>query len=103
MHQFLSPLSHRRTDDYGGALENRTRFPLEVFDAVQRAVPECTSTAKMRMFTVTMELSGPGNPDTEDPLFRTARPSYSRDSVCSPRYSDARQGRPNPFAPSPAP
>jgi 2,4-dienoyl-CoA reductase-like NADH-dependent reductase (Old Yellow Enzyme family) len=39
LHQFLSPLSNQRTDDYGGSLENRMRFPLEVFDAVRAAVP----------------------------------------------------------------
>lgn len=37
LHQFLSPLSNRRDDDYGGSLENRMRFPLEVFDAVRAA------------------------------------------------------------------
>ncbi|WP_457031058.1 bifunctional salicylyl-CoA 5-hydroxylase/oxidoreductase [Kitasatospora sp. P5_F3] len=36
---FLSPVANRRTDEYGGTLENRLRFPLEVFDAVRRAVP----------------------------------------------------------------
>ena len=39
LHQFLSPLSNRRDDDYGGTLENRMRFPLEVFDAVRAAFP----------------------------------------------------------------
>jgi 2,4-dienoyl-CoA reductase-like NADH-dependent reductase (Old Yellow Enzyme family) len=39
MHQFLSPLSNQRDDDYGGPLKNRMRFPLEVFDAVRAAVP----------------------------------------------------------------
>ena len=39
LHQFLSPISNRRTDEYGGALENRMRFPLEVFDAVRAAFP----------------------------------------------------------------
>jgi 2,4-dienoyl-CoA reductase-like NADH-dependent reductase (Old Yellow Enzyme family) len=39
LHSFLSPLSNRRTDDYGGSLENRMRFPLEVFDAVRAAFP----------------------------------------------------------------
>jgi 2,4-dienoyl-CoA reductase-like NADH-dependent reductase (Old Yellow Enzyme family) len=39
LHQFLSPLSNRRTDEYGGSLENRMRFPLEVFDAVRSAFP----------------------------------------------------------------
>jgi 2,4-dienoyl-CoA reductase-like NADH-dependent reductase (Old Yellow Enzyme family) len=37
LHQFLSPLSNARTDEYGGSLENRMRFPLEVFDAVRQA------------------------------------------------------------------
>lgn len=37
LHQFLSPLSNRRDDDYGGGLANRMRFPLEVFDAVHDA------------------------------------------------------------------
>ena len=36
---FISPLTNRRTDAYGGALENRLRFPLEVFDAVRAAWP----------------------------------------------------------------
>ena len=39
LHQFLSPLANRRDDEYGGSLENRMRFPLEVFDAVRNAFP----------------------------------------------------------------
>jgi len=39
LHEFLSPLSNRREDRYGGSLENRMRFPLEVFEAVREAVP----------------------------------------------------------------
>lgn len=39
IHQFLSPLANQRTDPYGGSLENRMRFPLEVFEAVRDAVP----------------------------------------------------------------
>jgi len=39
LHQFLSPVANVRTDDYGGTLENRMRFPLEVFAAVRAAVP----------------------------------------------------------------
>jgi 2,4-dienoyl-CoA reductase-like NADH-dependent reductase (Old Yellow Enzyme family) len=39
LHQFLSPLSNRRDDEYGGTLANRMRFPLEVFDAVRQAFP----------------------------------------------------------------
>ena len=40
LHSFLSPLSNRRDDRYGGSLENRLRFPLEVFDAVRAEWPE---------------------------------------------------------------
>lgn len=39
LHQFLSPLSNRRNDAWGGATEGRMRFPLEVFEAVRAAVP----------------------------------------------------------------
>jgi 2,4-dienoyl-CoA reductase-like NADH-dependent reductase (Old Yellow Enzyme family) len=40
LHEFLSPLSNRRADEYGGSLENRMRFPLEVSRKVREAVPE---------------------------------------------------------------
>ncbi len=39
LHQFLSPIANKRDDAYGGSLENRMRFPLEVFDAVRQAFP----------------------------------------------------------------
>ena len=36
---FLSPLANVRTDEFGGSLENRLRFPLEVFDAIREVWP----------------------------------------------------------------
>ncbi len=39
IHEFLSPLSNRRTDAYGGDLENRLRFPLRVAEAVRQNWP----------------------------------------------------------------
>ena len=39
LHQFLSPISNRRSDRYGGSSEARMRFPLEVFEAVRAVVP----------------------------------------------------------------
>jgi NADPH2 dehydrogenase len=39
LHEFLSPISNHRTDEYGGSLENRMRFPLEIFDAVRAVIP----------------------------------------------------------------
>jgi 2,4-dienoyl-CoA reductase-like NADH-dependent reductase (Old Yellow Enzyme family) len=40
LHNFLSPLSNRRTDEYGGDIEGRMRFPLEVAKAVREAWPD---------------------------------------------------------------
>ncbi len=42
LHEFLSPISNRRTDSHGGSLENRMRFALSVFEAVRAVVPETT-------------------------------------------------------------
>ncbi len=40
LHSFISPLSNTRTDNYGGSLENRMRFPLEIAEAVREVWPE---------------------------------------------------------------
>jgi 2,4-dienoyl-CoA reductase-like NADH-dependent reductase (Old Yellow Enzyme family) len=40
LHEFLSPLANERTDEYGGRLENRMRFPLQIAQTVRREVPE---------------------------------------------------------------
>ncbi len=40
LHQFLSPLSNQRSDEYGGSLEKRMRYPLEVFAAIRAAWPK---------------------------------------------------------------
>ena len=42
LHQFYSPLSNLRTDEYGGSFENRVRFLLEVAAAVRNAIPDST-------------------------------------------------------------
>ena len=39
LHQFMSPLANQRTDAYGGTLQNRLRFPLEIFDTVRAVWP----------------------------------------------------------------
>ena len=39
LHQFLSPLSNQRTDEYGGTMQKRRRFPLEVFEACRAVWP----------------------------------------------------------------
>ena len=40
IHEFLSPLSNQRDDEYGGSLEGRMRFPMEVFEAVRSVWPK---------------------------------------------------------------
>jgi len=40
IHEFLSPLSNRRTDDYGGSFENRSRLCLEIVEAVRAVWPD---------------------------------------------------------------
>ncbi len=40
MSAFITPLTNKRTDEYGGSLENRMRFPLEVFHAVRKVWPD---------------------------------------------------------------
>lgn len=42
LHQFLSPLTNQRTDNYGSTRANRMRFPLEVFEAMRAALPAGT-------------------------------------------------------------
>lgn len=39
LHEFLSPLSNKRTDEFGGSLENRMRFPLLVIESVRKTIP----------------------------------------------------------------
>jgi 2,4-dienoyl-CoA reductase-like NADH-dependent reductase (Old Yellow Enzyme family) len=46
LHEFLSPLSNQRTDEYGGSLENRMRALLRVAEEVRRSIPE-----EMPLFT----------------------------------------------------
>jgi 2,4-dienoyl-CoA reductase-like NADH-dependent reductase (Old Yellow Enzyme family) len=39
LHQFLSPISNQRSDEYGGSISNRMRFPIEIYDAVRDVWP----------------------------------------------------------------
>ncbi|KNG89673.1 putative NADH oxidase [Aspergillus nomiae NRRL 13137] len=40
LHQFLSPVSNKRTDEYGGSFENRVRLVLEIVDEIRAVIPE---------------------------------------------------------------
>jgi anthraniloyl-CoA monooxygenase len=59
---FISPLTNRRTDGYGGSIENRMRFPLEVFDAV-RAVWPAEKPMSVRISAVDWHPEGHGPED----------------------------------------
>ncbi|KAK7745059.1 NADH-dependent flavin oxidoreductase [Cytospora paraplurivora] len=58
VHQFLSPLSNHRTDEYGGSFENRTRFLVEVVKAIRGAIPDSTPLFLRISMTDWMEWSG---------------------------------------------
>jgi 2,4-dienoyl-CoA reductase-like NADH-dependent reductase (Old Yellow Enzyme family) len=72
IHEFLSPLSNRRTDEYGGAFENRVRFALEVAEAVRGAWP-----LELPLFlriSATDWVEGGWTPDESVELARRVRP-----------------------------
>lgn len=65
---FFSPLTNTRTDDYGGSLENRMRFPLEVFDAIRAVWPD----AKPISVRVSASDWAPGGADGDDAVALSA-------------------------------
>ena len=88
---FLSPVANQRTDDYGGPLENRLRFPLEVFDAVRAAWP--AGKPVIVRISATDWVAG-GN--TEHDAVQIARAFIAhgdgRRSTCPPGRSPGRSG-----------
>lgn len=79
LHQFLSPLSNRRTDSYGGSLDNRMRFPLEVVEAM-RAVWPADKPLGIRI-SATDWVDGGWNPD-EAVVYAKAFRAAGIDYVC---------------------
>lgn len=72
MHEFLSPLSNKRGDEYGGSFKNRIRFPLEVINAVRKVMPD-----DMPLFlriSATDWVEGGWSIDESVELARTVRP-----------------------------
>ncbi len=67
MHQFLSPISNRRTDEYGGSLENRMRFPLEIFDAVRAVFPSAKPVGMRVSSTDWVEAAGTSHRRSNSP------------------------------------
>ncbi|CCF58951.1 hypothetical protein KAFR_0F03550 [Kazachstania africana CBS 2517] len=62
LNQFIDPLSNNRTDAYGGSIENRARFPLEVIDAVIEAVGAEKVGVRFSPFGTYGTMSGSENP-----------------------------------------
>jgi len=91
-HEFLSPISNRRTDEYGGSLENRMRFPLETFAAMRAAWP---SDKPMGVrISATDWVEGGWNPD-ESVVFARELKKLGCDYVdCSSGALDPRQQLP---------
>lgn len=63
---FISPITNRRNDEYGGSLENRMRFPLEVIDAVRAAWSPERSGARPLSVRISATDWFPGGVDAED-------------------------------------
>ena len=62
MNQFLDPKSNHRTDKYGGSIENRARFALEVLDAIIDTVGASKVGIRISPFNVFGDMSGPEDP-----------------------------------------
>ncbi|MGB6826996.1 MAG: oxidoreductase, partial [Terracidiphilus sp.] len=71
LHEFLSPLANRRTDEYGGSLENRARLTLEVVDSVRGEWPE--HLPLFMRISATDWAEGGWNPDDSVELAKLAR------------------------------
>ncbi|KAI5862724.1 FMN-linked oxidoreductase [Durotheca rogersii] len=66
--EFLSPITNRRTDEYGGSFENRVRFLFEVIAAVRGAIPEATPLFLRISATEWMEYAGAPSWTLEDSI-----------------------------------
>ena len=86
LHQFLSPLSNRRDDEYGGSLENRARLLLRIVDAVRDAAP-----AAPLFVRFSASDGADGGWDVEETTTVAAgRPSAARTSSTSPAAVSSR-------------
>ncbi len=64
LEQFLSPISNHRTDEYGGSIENRCRYVLEVVDAVSKAIGKEKTGIRLSPFGVASDM--PHYPEIEE-------------------------------------
>ncbi|TXT10527.1 hypothetical protein VHUM_02032 [Vanrija humicola] len=89
--QFLQPVSNDRTDEYGGTLENRLRFPLRVLNAVAEAIGPERVGIRASPFGEAQGMRGDANPlDTFTPWFKAivrAQPNLAYVHAVAPRVS----------------
>jgi 2,4-dienoyl-CoA reductase (NADPH2) len=78
MSQFLSPVTNKRTDHYGGTIENRMRFPLEVIGRVRKAIGEDTA---LGIRVAGNEFMKGGNTNRESALFSRAAEEAGVDAI----------------------
>ncbi|KAL1749300.1 hypothetical protein HDZ31DRAFT_27999 [Schizophyllum fasciatum] len=76
--QFLSDISNKRTDEYGGSIENRARFALEITEAVVRAVGEERTGYRMSPWSTYQEINMPDPKPSFSYLAKELRDRYPR-------------------------
>ena len=101
-HEFLSPLTNRRTDQYGGSFENRTRFTCEIVNAVRRVWP--ASLPLLLRISATDWTEGGWSPDDSVQLAKLVKPfgvdaiDCSSGGIASSILIEAKPGYQVPFA-----
>jgi anthraniloyl-CoA monooxygenase len=92
---FLTPISNQRTDEYGGSIENRLRFPIEVFEAMRAAWPKHKPMSVRISATdwhddgLTAEQSPSRNLRAGADHRRFRRPNHARETSLWPHVSNA--------------
>jgi N-ethylmaleimide reductase len=76
LEQFLSPISNQRVDEYGGSIENRCRFVLEVVDIVSKAIGQNKTGIRLSPFGVASDM--PHYPEIEETYTYLAEQLNSR-------------------------
>jgi N-ethylmaleimide reductase len=97
LEQFISPVSNQRTDEYGGSIENRCRFVLEVVDIVIKSIGKNRTSIRLSPFGVASDM--PHYPEIEETYTYLAEQLNERDIVYIHLVDHSAMGAPNvPFS-----
>ena len=97
LEQFISPVSNQRTDEYGGSIENRCRFVLEVVDIVIKSIGKNRTSIRLSPFGVASDM--PYYPEIEETYTYLAEQLNERDIVYIHLVDHSAMGAPNvPFS-----